>query len=355
MVVPGSLDRPTGGDRYDARMVAGLRNRGWKVAVHGLKGEFPGTEVSAGLELDEALDGLPTGSRVLVDGLVMGGLPGPVRRHSDRLRLLALIHHPLADETGLSKDERDGLTQSEERALEVVTGVVVTSRHTAGRVEEGYRIPTSRIRVAIPGTDPAPAAEGPPSGEPPALLCLGSVIPRKGHDVLIAALGRLRDLPWSLICAGSVTSDPAFVRTVKRSARDAGIAHRVRFPGELSEPAVNRLFHSSSVFVLPTRYEGYGMALAEALARGLPIVTTTGGAVPETVPPEAGILVPPGDPEALASALGPLLEPAGAERRRELARAARKHGVRLLTWEDAAATLERAILELTDPEKGRTA
>ncbi|MDX1566999.1 MAG: glycosyltransferase family 4 protein [Longimicrobiales bacterium] len=347
LIGPGSLDRPTGGDRYDARMVTELRSRGWDVAVHGLEGEYPRTDGSAANALDEVLAGLPDGARALVDGLVLGGLPDPTARHSGRVRMVALVHHPLADETGLTPVERARLTETERRALEAVDGVVVTSRHTAERVREGFGVPRERIRVVQPGTDPAPIARGPGPDEPPGLLCLGSLIPRKGQDVLVAALAELRDLPWSLVCAGSITAAPAFARKVRSSAHEAGIADRIRLPGTVSDETVNELFDTSSLFVLPSRHEGYGMALTEALARGLPIVTTTAGAIPETVPADASLRIPPGDPDALAKALASLLGPGGTERRRKLARAARLHGTRLPTWDEAAAALARAVVELT--------
>ena len=76
------------------------------------------------------------------------------------------------------------------------------------------------------------------------------------------------------------------------------MGERVEFVGECDEAALNALYDESSVFVLPSYFEGYGMVLTEALARGLPIVSTTAGAIPDTVPPEAGVLVAPGDEEA---------------------------------------------------------
>jgi len=351
LVAPGSLDRPTGGDRYDARMVAGLRDRGWLVSVHGLEGDFPRWDGGARKALDSVLGEVRDGSRVLVDGLILGGLPDPVQGHADRLRILALVHHPLADETGLDEATREQLVRAERRALQAARGVVVTSRHTARRVEDLFGVSGDRIRVAIPGTDPAPPAEGPTGEEVPTLLCVGSVIRRKGHDVLVAALERLPELPWRLVCVGSLTADPNYADDVQRSARDAGLADRIHFSGTLSDERLERMFHSSSLFVLPSHYEGYGMSLAEAMVRGLPIVSTTGGAIPETVPPDAGILVTPGNSRALASALETLLGPEGADRRNALARACRARGRQLPTWDEAAGTLERAILELTGPDE----
>lgn len=348
-VVPGSLDRPTGGDRYDARMVESLRQRGVPVRVHGIPGGFPRTDDLAKTGLDATFRDLPEGSAVVVDGLVLGGLPEAAVAHGKRLQLLALVHHPLADETGRGAEERSRYLDTEARALAAVLGVVVTSRHTAERVRDLFDVPRHRVRVATPGTAAAPAAVGPGPEAPPRLLSVGSVIPRKGHDVLVEALARLRDRPWSLDCVGSLTAAPEYARSVREAANRRIGEDRMRFRGRVPDEILDDLFHRSSAFVLASHYEGYGMALAEALARGLPVVSTTGGAIPETVPSDAGILVPPGSPDALTRALGPLLGPSGPRRLAELARAARGHGVTLPDWDEAAVVFQEAVDALTAP------
>jgi len=131
-------------------------------------------------------------------------------------------------------------------------------------------------------------------------------------------------------------------------ARALGLEDRIDFPGELGGPELDGLYHSASIFVLATHYEGYGMVLSEALARGLPVLSTRGGAVPDTVPPEAGMLVPPGDELALAVALEDLLsDPEGGARRTELAEGSLRHGRSLSTWSEAALAFQLAVREIS--------
>ena len=346
-MVPGPLEQRTGGYLYDARMASGLRACGWTVIVHSLEGSFPDADERAADGLADALAGIPQGARVLIDGLALGGLPGPVQAHRARLRMLAMVHHPLADESGLAPELKARLARLEPEALAACTGVVVTSPFTAWRVAAGYGIPEARVRAAPPGVGPAPRARGPAEGEPPRLLCVGTVTPRKGQDVLIRALARITALEWICLCAGSLTRAPGYVRMVLELAHRSGLACRIQFAGECRREDLDELYHSSSLFVLPSRYEGYGMALAEAMARGLAIVSTTGGAIPHTVPPEAGVLVPPGDDRALAEALAGLLSDVdGAQRRSALGSAARDHARRLPGWDHAVRTLATAIREL---------
>ena len=352
-IVPGPLDRQTGGSLYDARIVEGLTALGWTVIAHELEGRFPEGDVCAESSLARTLSEIAQGAqgaRVVLDGLAMSPLPNPLRAHRDRLRLIALIHHPLADETGLEAAERARFARLESESLAQCSGAVVTSAFTQRRLG-AYGIPASRIRVAPPGTDPAKAAVGPGPGEPPRLLCVGAVSPRKGQDVLVRALASIPVLPWSCICAGSLTHTPEFADSVVELARALGPEDRIDFPGELGAPELDKLYHSASMFVLATHYEGYGMALAEALARGLPVLSTHGGAVPDTVPLEAGVLVPPGDERALAAALQELLSgPEGEARRAGLAEGSLRHGRSLPTWDDAALAFERAVRELSPGE-----
>ena len=350
-IVPGSLEQRTGGTIYDARIVEGLRRRGWTVAVHSLSGEFPSGDARARASLAETLLRLPDGVRVVIDGLAMDGLPDVVRAHRTRLSVLALVHLLSADDPGLEPSQRDRVLGLECEALGASSGVIATSSFTAARVQD-IGVDPALIRTVPPGTDPAPPATGPGPAAPPQLLCVASVTPGKGQDVLVRALTHLADIPWSCVCAGSLTRAPAFARLVQAQVRDAGSSGRITFPGECHADTVDAFYMTSSVFVLPSWYEGYGMVLTEAMARGLPIIATTGGAIPDTVPSEAGILVPPGDDAALARALRLLLVDAPGEtgsagaRRAQLGAAARRHATGLPTWDQAVDAFSEAASAL---------
>ena len=160
--------------------------------------------------------------------------------------------------------------------------------------------------VAEPGTDPAPRATGTDGSS--ALLCVAAVTPVKGHDVLVDALAAVADQAWICVCAGPLDRAPEHVAEVRRRIAQAGLADRVRLVGPLDPTARDAAYAGADLAVLASRTETYGMAAAEALARGLPLVATTGGGLPDTVgrAPDGtrpGLLVPPDDPAALAAAL----------------------------------------------------
>ncbi|MDN3516209.1 glycosyltransferase family 4 protein [Aquisalimonas lutea] len=343
-LVPGSLEACTGGTLYDARMIAAARAAGTVVPVHELPGRFPDADAVARDALHAALGAVPDGAVAVVDGLALGDQPDTAIRHAGRLRLLALVHHPLADETGVDATTRQRFLEREPRALHACRGVIVTSAFTAERLQ-ALGLPAGRIRIAEPGTAPAAPARGPGPGAPPALLCVGSLTPRKGQDVLVAALATLAQRHWTCTLAGCTDADPAFAAGVRERIRATGLGDRITLAGQCPPEALDALLAGASIFVLPSRYEGYGMALTEALARGLPVVSTTGGAIPRTVPADAGRLVAPGDHRALARALDELLQDPAA--RAAAAEAARRHAAGLPDWPRAAGQFARAVEALS--------
>ena len=334
LVVPGQLHTRTGGYEYDRRIVEALREDGWWVDVRELSGGFPMPTAAEREQAARVLANLPPRSVVIVDGLALGALPDEITLAASRLRVIALVHHPLALETGIPDALRRTLRQTEQRALAVVRRVVVTSHATVGALAD-YDVPAEKIRVVEPGTDPAPLANG-SGGETVQLLCVATLIARKGHDVLFRALADVGERNWRLRCVGS-ERDPAVGRRLRDLVRQLGLTEHVTFEGEADTAAIARYYDGADLFVLPTRYEGYGMAVAEALARGLPVVSTTTGAIPDIVPEPAGVLVPPEDVSALTAALSSLLQ--DPSRRRRLAEGARRARARLPTWPMAAAKM----------------
>jgi glycosyltransferase involved in cell wall biosynthesis len=338
VLIPGDLDTRTGGYEYDRRIVAGLRDAGWTVDVVGLRGEYPHPDAAARAAARSALAAFDAGALVMVDGLALGTLPGEVLREQHRLRLVALVHHPLALETGLDAETAAELESSERRALEAVRLIVVTSSATAATLGR-YGVDSERVAVVEPGTDPAPLARG--SETTPHLIAVGSLVPRKGYETLIAAMARLSDRPWHLTCVGSLDRDPETAAIIRRAIADHGLEKRVTLIGELGERDLAAEYHRADLFVLATHYEGFGMAVAEALARGLPVVSTPTGGIPRLVGQEAGILVPPGDVGALAKALARVLD--APVLRADLCAAARRVRDSLPTWEDAARAMSAAL------------
>jgi glycosyltransferase involved in cell wall biosynthesis len=347
-VVPGPLDQPTGGYLYDARICGELRKRGWTIRVMELPGRFPLADRLARDSLSMALASLAPGAAVVIDGLALGGLPEVVRPHAQRLQITALVHHPLADETGLPEASRQLLHRLETEALAAAARIIVTSRHTADRLRAlSMALAVVTVEVVPPGTFPAALAapiKARLEGREPAaesLLCVASLVPRKGHLFLVEALARLRSHQWHCVFAGPLDRAPDHAAQIAAQVGRKGLANRVRLTGTLSAKRLERAYHEASLLVLPSLYEGYGMVISEALARGLPSVTTTAGALQFTAPDDASLKVPPADAGALFASLRDWLEDLPLRRRYTASAAA--HRLSLRSWQDAGDDFIRAL------------
>lgn len=341
--IPGDLDTRTGGYAYDRALLSNLRTLGITVDHVALPGSFP--EPTA-LDIDAsvaALSALPEGTVALVDGLAYALLPAEQLARV-AAPLVALVHHPLADETGLSQERQRAFMAAETAALEKAAAVVTTSQTTARRLSNGFGVPTGKITVARPGLHPAAYQANHPAA-PPSIVSVGSLIPRKGFDVLLAAMNDLEDVRYAAHIVGSLERHPATARTLIEYAERPALAGRVRFHGECDDEAIRGLFSTATVFALPSRHEGFGMVYAEAMAAGLPVVACRAGAVPEVVPDSAGILVPVDDTHALANALRLLL--VDRDTRDKYAAGARTWAAGLPGWpqtaRDVAATLATCL------------
>jgi glycosyltransferase involved in cell wall biosynthesis len=338
--VPGDLATPTGGYAYDRRMIAELNALGWQVDVVSLGEGFPKpspeTKAAAKVRLAEA----PPDCPIIVDGLAFGVLPEAAKEWSERNPLVALVHHPLAFETGLPEADVEALFNSERDALALVRAVVVTSPSTATLLTDEYDVPPEAITVACPGTERGTIAQGSSDGVV-RLLSVGSIVPRKGFDILIPALAGISNLPWRLAIAGDRTRDPKATEQLDTDILQHRLADRIDLLGAVTEDQLDALYAGADLFVLASRFEGYGMAYAEALAHGLPVIGTTAGAIPDTVSPSAGVLVEPNDVKALTRTLRLLIE--NPKERQWLAAGARAAGEALPTWQDQARLFAGAI------------
>jgi len=340
LMVPAPFDTISGGYGYDRRIVAELRKAGHQVDVVELPGTFPLVDDFACDTACAAWDRLPPETKPLIDGLALPAFRGLEDAIAAR-GPVGLIHHPVSLETGLSDAEQAALGDVERRLFPGLKRLIVTSSTTAETLEAQFQIPSHRIRVVVPGTDAAPRCPG-SNGPVCEILSIGTLIPRKGHDVLLQALARLFDLNWHLTIAGALDRDPPHARGLMALAEELKIAHRVRFAGELVGEALEAAWRSADLFALATHYEGYGMAIAEALKRGLPVVVTAGGAAGALITPDAGCVCPVGDRDQVSKSLRRLIF--GRDLRRAMAEQAWQVGQTLPSWETQAALFASALV-----------
>jgi glycosyltransferase involved in cell wall biosynthesis len=341
VVVPDGIDdpaRPSGGNTYDRQVCLGLSALGWSVHQHAVPGVWPQRDTASLGFLARVLHRIPDDAVVLLDGLVASTAPEVLVPRARRLRLVILVHMPLGHRPG---DNGAGEVRRRERAaLCAAAAVVTTSVWTRRRLLELYPLPPDRVHVAEPGVDRAELAAGTAAGG--SLLCVAAVTADKGHDVLLDALSKLRDLSWRCACVGSLDRDPGFVRWLDRHLLDVRLEERVSFTGPLAGGELDRRYAAADLVVLASRAETYGMVVTEALARGLPVIATEVGGVTEAVGHGAdgirpGLLIPPDDSVALGAALRGWL--GDAELRARLRHAACERRKSLPRWSTTTSVI----------------
>jgi glycosyltransferase involved in cell wall biosynthesis len=347
VVVPEGIhdpSRPSGGNAYNGQVCRGLRNFGWVAHEHAVPGCWPHPDFKALSALDGVIRRIPDGAVVLIDGLIASAAPEVLVPQAPRLRLVALVHMPLGDRA--TGDPAKTIRMRERAVLSAVAAIVTTSDWSRSRLLGLYELPEERLHIAEPGVDPADVATGTEAGG--AMLCVASVIPDKGHDVLLDALQTMSDLTWQCVCVGRLDRDPAFVQTLRRRSLDGRFDDRLHFEGPRAGTELDRSYRDADLMVLASRTETYGMVITEALAHGLPVVVTEVGGVTEALGygsnrSRPGLLVPPDDPAALAAALRVWLT--DAELRHRLREAARTRRESLRRWSNTAAILADVLAE----------
>ncbi|MEM7488362.1 MAG: glycosyltransferase family 4 protein [Pseudomonadota bacterium] len=334
--IPGDRHRRTGGFIYESTLLDTLRDLGHEIAHLELPDAFPDPRPEDVAETRRMLCQVPPDIPILLDGFIPG-FTGPETMAAIPAPTIPIIHHPLGLETGLAPDRAADLLDSERTALAHAAHVIVPSPHTAQILMDDFDVPGDRLTIGTPGFAPISATRTPIA--PPLILAVGSLVARKGHDVLLDALARIVDLDWQARIVGGPATG-ATADALRGRARDLGLADRVTFTGPLDDAAVARSFAEATIFALASRYEGYGIVFGEAMQHGLPIVACHAGAVPDTVG-AAGDLVPVDEPSAFADVLRRFLT--DAEHYDLIAATSARMGRALPTWSDTARIVVEAV------------
>jgi glycosyltransferase involved in cell wall biosynthesis len=324
VVLPGDIDdpaTPSGGNVYDRRVCDGLAALGWRVVELAVRGAWPVPTPAERAGLRRVLAAIPDDALVLIDGLIASAVADVLVPEAGRLRLVVLVLMPLGG-------------RGETAVLQAARAVITMSSATRRLLREEHG--PLDVQVAAPGVDPAPEAPGSDAGA--ALLCVAAVARHKGHDLLADALARIGEAPWRCVCVGSLTREPAFVAGLRGSG--------LQFVGPLVGADLAAAYAAADLLVLPSRGETYGMVVTEALARGIPVLATRTGGIPEalgTAPDGSlpGMLVEPGDPAALAGALRGWLGDRGLRAR--LRQSARARRTTLTGWATTAELVSTVL------------
>jgi glycosyltransferase involved in cell wall biosynthesis len=345
LVFANSADyaRHTGGWVYNTRVMEELSALGWKVVPLDLPAGFPLPDMAARAQSARLLAALPDDAIVVADQICLSPLYNATVREAERLRLVMIFHHPMAAERGRPIRTRRLLKHREQAALAACRLVVTTSPTTARTLAADYEVAPERIVVASPGIEKF-ATSAPAKSDAPRLLSVGAVIERKGYHTLVEALTGLSERPWRLDIVGDLDRSPDYVARLREQLSATRLTDRVALRGGIPQADLDACWRDAQIYVAASLHEGYGMAVAEAIARGVPTITTRAGAVGDWLDPGAAIIVPDGSPEALRDALARVIaEPA---LRTALRTAALDQASRFPSWAETAAAIDERLADL---------
>ena len=336
----GDTGRKTGGYLYNGRVISGLRQRGFEIEEVVVGGASPEEQRTAALRLESAFD--PSRfDTIVVDALARIAVSKHLDLWLSWRPVVALVHELPSVAGGGPRHETVASERNYEEPLLRADRLVAVSDH-GRKVLLGRGISPRRIHVVPPGFDGVPVSGGShvQSDGPVRALCVAQWIERKGILTLVEAW-TMHERPGAVLeLVGETDADPGYAARV-RAAIDAAPRGSIIVSGAVDDAALGAAYASADLFVLPSRYEGYGIVYAEALARGLPIVGCEVGPVPDLVGREAAILVQPDDRGALSAALDLLLGDSAL--RAKMSAAASRRASLLPRWEDAVDGFEEAL------------
>lgn len=344
MVVPHQ-EQISGGRVYNTKLSRALRRRGWQVEEHTVAADWPWPTPEQRRPVRGALTVAP-GQWVLIDGLVGSVCPLEIEAAVEAgVKVIVLVHLPLPAETGLAHRQQAQLARLESAALQTATVVATTSHWTALDLRHRYHL--AGVPAIVPGVDPAPVAAG---SEPPLLLMVAALTPGKNHATVLAALDQIGDLRWQAMLAGA-HRDKETAGAVRHHLRTSPQSGRIHLPGELRGAALERVWHSGDLLLVPSWTETYGLVVTEALARGIPAVVSRGTGAAEALAGSAspghlvaglsGALADPADPQEWARILRSWLT--SPVRRDCWRREALRRRAELRSWTDTATDFEAVL------------
>jgi glycosyltransferase involved in cell wall biosynthesis len=335
-LVPGDLHTLTGGYLYNMQMINGLKKKGYTIRVLGTDWQWKDRDDPEKI-CRRQLEKIPPGSCAFIDSLILGHLHNIVQEYGDRIKFLGIIHLPASYD--VSTGIQGKLADEEFEAMNHMRHLVVTGQFTFDLLCNAGVNPV-KISTVHPGTGEFPRKRK-YEPIPSKLLCIANYSALKAQDVLIHALYRLNEWKWTLHLYGDTDRDTDYAETLRSLILELKMESRVTMHGIVERHEISTVFLNADLFVMPSLFESYGMALVESLAHGIPVVTTSAGNIPYTVPDGMGLLTEPGNEEQLADAIRSLFD--DPAKYSSLCTAASRYYLQARSWEQAVAEFEMIL------------
>jgi glycosyltransferase involved in cell wall biosynthesis len=346
--ITGDIHSLTGGYLFNMHIINGLKQKGYTVVVLGSDLKLNDKE---GLErISRAgLEKLPLGACVIVDSIVLASLHQIVNEFRGRLKFLGLMHLPVSYD--ISSGVHGKLDNEELKALNHMELVIVTGRFTCDLLCNAG-LNRKKIMIVEPGTEHFPRKRQYKS-IPSELLCIANYSAVKAQDILVRGLSMLTAWNWTMHLFGDMEREPGYTTAIRLLIQQLKMENRIFMHGIAGRHEISRIYLNADLFVMPSLFESYGMALTESLAHGIPVVTTTAGNIPDTIPAGMGLLTEPANAGQLAEAIRSLFDE--PSKYFALCSAASQYYRQARSWDQAVAEFEviiRNTIHLRPPPAG---
>jgi glycosyltransferase involved in cell wall biosynthesis len=345
LVIYGSLEGLSGGYLYDRKLVDHLRTAGDTVEIISLSSRNYLAHLADNLDFR-----LPPGLDILVEDELAHPslLTANIQQHP--YPVISLVHNLHSSEFRFHW-QRASYARIEKYYLNSVDGFIFNSTATRDSVHK-LAADHKPFVVATPGGNRLGALTADRArarafeGGPLRLLFLANVIPLKGLHVLLEAIS-CRPAAYVLDIVGSLRVNRAYVHKMQKVMRAKGLSSMVHFHENLDGAALIEKIENAQVLVLPSFYEGFGIAILEGMAFGLPAISTMAGAIPQLITDgENGFLILAGDSDKLAQRLTQLASDRALLCRLSLGALSRFHAQP--TWEQTTEAIRTFLFQVIE-------
>lgn len=304
-LIPGDINTLTGGYVYDKIIIEGLEKLGYSVTVHQLSNDFPFPSKENLKKCEVVVKNIPTDNPVFIDSLAFGPMHKILLLNRGKNPVIPIMHLPLPKNPNFSKAEQDQFILPEQNALKLAVKIIAVSGFTKQIIMD-YGIEASKIEIITPGFSYLPRKASFPDF-PEKILCVGSYLPGKGQLLLVKALAKIRHLKWTLTMCGIQDFDPHYFKKIQSEIETEKLGSRIFVNPPVSGESLSKAYLEADLFILPSYFENFSMALNDALYCGIPVITTDGGGIPFSVPHNMSVIVPKGNENELKQAIEKVL------------------------------------------------
>ena len=280
---PGNINQKTGGYIYENNILKFSKTNKYPINFIELSSNFPNPNIQDIENLHKITNNIKSDNILIFDGLVLEGLHKSINI-LDHFKIIALIHHPLYLEFNGKKSE-----EFFKRAIKIYKKIdyfIVTSHTTKKLLSKTFKIKSSKISIVEPGIEKFKKYKKIPSSKVKLLTC-GSIIERKKYDYLINEIKNIDNIQLNIV--GDVSRENKYANKIKNIINNNNLENKVILHGKISQVKLEKIYSNCDFYISTSKYEGFGMSLANAVLSKLPIISYKTSTIEKTIG-KAGVL-----------------------------------------------------------------